>query len=121
MAGKTSVAKKSTNKRPTKRAPPPEEPQANSAKSTQESQRDAGKGRTLRIDDPPSLAERVQAQRDQLFKAMSIVECCKFATATLLAVDDSEYMIPAFEAICDLIDSSTEELERIASECASRS
>ena len=31
---------------------------------------------------------------------MSIVECCKFATATLLAVDDSEYMIPAFEAIC---------------------
>lgn len=121
MAAKTSVAKKSTNKRSTKRAPPPEGPQVSSSKSTQESQPGADERRALRIDDSPSLAERVQAQREQLFKAMSIVECCKFATATLLAVDDSEYMIPAFEAICDLIDSSTEELERIASECASRS
>lgn len=121
MAAKTSVAKKSTNTRSAKPAPPPEEPQASSSKSTQESQLGADERRTLRIEDPPSLAERVRAQREQLFKAMSIVECCKFATATLLAVDDSEYMIPAFEAICDLIDSSTEELERIASECASRS
>jgi len=75
--------------------------------------------RTQPLDSPASLAARVQAQRDQLFKAMSIVECCKFATATLLAVDDSEYMIPAFEAICELIDTSAEELEKIASECAS--
>jgi hypothetical protein len=69
------------------------------------------------LDSAPSLAERVQAQREQLFKAMSIVECCKYASATLLNVDDSEYMIPAFETICDLLDTSAGELERIASEC----
>lgn len=65
-------------------------------------------------DTRPSLAERVEAQRNQLFKAMSIVECCKFATATLLEVNDSEYMVPAFEAICDLLNASVEELEEIA-------
>lgn len=61
-----------------------------------------------------SLAERVQALREQLFKVISIVECCKFATATLFEVDDSEYMVPAFEVICDLLDTSAEELEKIA-------
>ena len=120
MATKTSVAKKSSplNKRMTRRAPPSGEPQVNSSELTRESRFSAEGARSLPLDSPPSLAARVQAQRDQLFKAMSIVECCKFATATLLAVDDSEYMIPAFDAICDLIDASTEELEKIASECA---
>jgi len=36
------------------------------------------------LDDAPSLIERVEAQREQLFKAMSILECCKNASATLL-------------------------------------
>jgi len=73
--------------------------------------------RALSLDVVPSLAERVVAQREQLFQALSIVECCKFATATLLAVDDSEYMVPAFEVICDLLNASAEELEGIAVEC----
>lgn len=71
-------------------------------------------------DSPPSLAERLQAQREQIFKAISIVECCKNATATLLEVNDSEFMIPAFEAVCDLLDTSAGELGRIIDECASR-
>ncbi|HKQ82288.1 MAG TPA: hypothetical protein VJS42_08850 [Steroidobacteraceae bacterium] len=65
----------------------------------------------------PSLAERLQVERKQLFKAISIIECCKNATATLLEVNDSEYMIPAFEAVCDLLDLSAVELERIVADC----
>jgi hypothetical protein len=66
------------------------------------------------VDRAPSLVERVEAQRVQLMKALSIVECCKYASATLLDVDDSEYMVPAFETVHDLLNSSAEELERIA-------
>lgn len=64
----------------------------------------------------PSLAERVQAEREQLFKVIGIVELCRFATATSLEVTDSEYMIPAFEAICDQLNTSAERLEWIASD-----
>lgn len=31
------------------------------------------------LDNAPSLIERVEAQREHLFKAMSILECCKNA------------------------------------------
>jgi hypothetical protein len=67
-----------------------------------------------------AIAERLQAERKQIFKAISIVECRKNATATLLEVNDSEYMIPAFEAVCDLLDNSATELGRIVDECAGR-
>ena len=67
-----------------------------------------------------TIAERLQAERKQIFKAISIVECCKNATATLLEVNDSEYMIPAFEAVCDLLDTSAMELGRIVDECTGR-
>lgn len=73
--------------------------------------------RPAALDSAPSLAERVQAQREQLFKAISIVGCCKYASATLYEVDDSEYMVPAFDTICDLLNTSAGELELIASEC----
>lgn len=116
MAVKTSVAKKSArpNKRTSKRALPSKELQGLSSKLRRGSQL-AGE-----LDSPPSLAERVHAERERIFKALSLVLCCKYATVTKWQVDDSEYMIPAFEAICDLIDTSAEELEKIASECASR-
>jgi hypothetical protein len=81
---------------------------------TRGSQLGAEDARALPLDTPPSLAERIQALREQLFKVISIVECCKFATTTLLEVDDSEYMVPAFEVICDLLNTSAEELEEIA-------
>lgn len=71
------------------------------------------------IDDTPSLAERIEAQREQLFKAMSIVECCKNASATKLPVDDLEYMVPAFDTLYDLLNTAAGELERITSACKS--
>jgi hypothetical protein len=73
--------------------------------------------RVTPLDAAPSLAERVQIERQQIFKALSIVECCRFATATLLEVGDTEYMLPAFEAVCDLLNDAAEEFQRIASEC----
>jgi hypothetical protein len=63
----------------------------------------------------PSLVERVEAQRVRIMKALSIIECCKYASATLLHVEDSEYMVPAFETVNDLLNTSAEELEHIAS------
>lgn len=68
------------------------------------------------LDDPIPLVERLQTEREQIFKAISIVECCRNAAATLLAVNDPEYMIPAFEAVCDLLDTSAMELGRIVDE-----
>jgi hypothetical protein len=64
-----------------------------------------------------SLAERVQIERERMFKALSLVLCCKYATVTKWQVDDQEYMIPAFQAICDLLDDAAEELELIAKDC----
>jgi hypothetical protein len=63
------------------------------------------------------LDQRVEAERQQLFKAISILECCRLATASLYEIGDSEYMVPAFEAICDLLTNTVSELEYIASEC----
>lgn len=115
MATKVSAAK--TSKRSardsTKQRPASEEPAA----ATEPEPTHEPEPRPLALDGAPSLAERVQAQREQLYKAMSIVECCKYASATLYAVDDSEYMVPAFDAVCDLLDTMAGELERIASEC----
>lgn len=121
MAAKTSVAKKSVrpNKRTRKRVPLSKESQPLSSKLRRASQPAGEDARALPLDSPPSLAERVQAERERIFKALSLVLCCKYATVTKWQVDDSEYMIPAFEAICELIDTSAEELEKIASECAS--
>lgn len=111
-------ASRQTGKSATKQARAPKQSRASSA-DTPESKRPELK--PLALDSPPSLAKRLQAERAQIFKAMSIVECCKNATATLLKVNDSEYMIPAFEAICDLLDTSADELGRIVDECAGRS
>ncbi|MGC3980139.1 MAG: hypothetical protein QM808_02650 [Steroidobacteraceae bacterium] len=62
----------------------------------------------------PSLAERVQAERQQLFKVIGIVELCRLATATSLEITDPEYMVPAFETICDQLNTAAERLEWLA-------
>lgn len=69
------------------------------------------------IDAPTSLAERVEAERDRIFKAVSIVLCCWYAMVTKWNVDNHEYMIPAFETVCDLLNDAADELEGIASAC----
>lgn len=115
MATKASVAKAS-RRHSVKQKHASQEPEA--AASPQPKQQPGElELRSSALDSEPSLAERVQAEREQLFKAISIVECCKFASATLLYVDDSEYMVPAFDTSCDLLKTSARALERIASEC----
>ena len=119
MAAKKSIARESDRptKGATKRTRKSRESQAATPKSEQRPEPHRAELRASPHDAAPSLAERVEAERGRLFKALSIVECCRFATATLFEVDDSEYMVPAFEAICDLLSTSAEELERIVSEC----
>jgi hypothetical protein len=68
------------------------------------------------LDRAPSLIERIETQREQLFKALSIVQCCKNASATLYDVDDCEYMVPAFDVLYDLLDTSAGELAQIMRE-----
>jgi hypothetical protein len=104
-------------KRATKRARPSRASLAAAPESKRSAETTKGKPRVTPLDATPSLAERVQVEREQIFKALSIVECCRFATATLLQVGDTECMIPAFEAVCDLLNGAAEELEGIASAC----
>lgn len=119
MVAKKSIAKESdrSTKGATKRTRQSRKSQAATPKSEQRPEPHRAESRVSPLDAAPSLGERVEAEREQLFKALSIVECCRFATATLFEVDDSEYMVPAFEAICDLLSTSAEVLEGIASEC----
>ncbi|MGC3980075.1 MAG: hypothetical protein QM808_02315 [Steroidobacteraceae bacterium] len=67
------------------------------------------------------LSDRIQNEREQLFKAISIVECCKYASATLLEVDSLEYMDGVFEVLHDLLNSAAGELGCIAEACGAAS
>ena len=79
-----------------------------------EAKRSKNGSRTPAVDSVASLADRIQAEREQLFKALAIVECCKYASATLLELGDFEFMVPVFEAVCDLLNTSAGELGSIA-------
>lgn len=119
MVPKKTTPKKSgsATKGTTKRAHAPRESRAAIPKSGRGIEKRQKKPEATALDAAPSLAERVHVEREQIFKAVSIVECCRCATATLLEVSDTEYMIPAFEAICALLNDSAEELEQIAFAC----
>lgn len=118
MAAKKSIARESdrSTRGAPKRTRQSRESQAATPQSEPRPEPHRAGSRVSPLDAAPSLGERVEAERERLFKALSIVECCRFATATLLEVSDSEYMVPAFEAIFDLLSTSAVELERIASE-----
>lgn len=85
-----------------------------SQRVAREPKRDAERSQTSAVDPVSSLAERIQAERNQLFKALAIVECCKYASATSLELSDLEFMVPVFEAVCDLLNTSAGELGCIA-------
>jgi hypothetical protein len=69
-----------------------------------------GKAATERGDGPERLGE----PRNRLFKAMSIVACCRLSCASLLdSGGDLEVMIDALQAAYDLIDATAGELEMI--------
>jgi hypothetical protein len=56
-------------------------------------------------------------ERDRIFKAMSIIACCRLACASLLDQGGNlEVMTDALQAAYDLIDMTAGELEVIGSE-----
>jgi len=61
-----------------------------------------------------SLAERINEERNRLFKAMSIIACCRLACASLLDQGgNQEVMTDALQAAYNLIDATAGELEVI--------
>jgi hypothetical protein len=60
---------------------------------------------------PGDSSEPICRPRDQLFKAMSIIACCRLACASLLSNgDDAEVMADALQAAHDLISATAAEL-----------
>lgn len=68
-----------------------------------------------------SLADRIQAEREQLFKAMSLVECCKYASASLLDVEATDSLVGVYELLYDVLDSAAGGLGCIIEECRLKS
>ena len=59
-------------------------------------------------------SEHVSGQRARLFKAMSIIACCRLACASLLnGGDDNEVMVDALQAAHDLLDATAAELASV--------
>jgi hypothetical protein len=119
MAAKSSISRESgrTSKGAARRRRQTRELKSGQVRAEQRLESQQTKSGVSPFDAAPSLDERVEAERQRLFKAISILECCRLSTASLYEVENSEYMVPAFEAICDLLTYSVNELEDIASEC----
>lgn len=65
---------------------------------------------------PQSIAERIETQRKQIFKAMSIIEACRMGSDSMLAplcgADEADFS-DALAAAHDLLDDVATELETI--------
>jgi len=59
---------------------------------------------------PLPLAERLQTQRERLFKAISIVACCRLACSSRCTDAHPEDMAGALEAAYDVVDEVAGEL-----------
>lgn len=49
-------------------------------------------------------------EREQFFKAISIVECCEYASSTMAEVATVEYMDGVFDVLLEILNSSAGEL-----------
>lgn len=68
-----------------------------------------------------ALAQHVNVERDRLFKAMSIIACCRLACASLLNQGGNlELMADALQAAYDLIDATADGLEVIGGGAVTR-
>lgn len=72
-----------------------------------------GKRRRKRAQRPAiRLAQQVNVERGRLFKAMSIIACCRLACASLLDQGGNlELMADALQAAYDLVDATAGGLE----------
>ncbi len=80
------------------------------------STRNRRRDESLSKDPPLPLHERIQRQREQLFKASSMLDCCRYASASKLKYDDLEFMSQALHGIADLVDEAAGELGVIVDE-----
>lgn len=82
----------------------------------------AGKGPPKRAQRPAiALAQHVSVERDRLFKAMSIIACCRLACASLLDQGGNmELLADALQAAYDLVDATADGLEGIGAGAATR-
>lgn len=62
----------------------------------------------------PSLAEQLNDQSDQIGKAASIIFVCRQSCASLYRTDEEEFMVPALEAVMDMLGGVMSRLEGIA-------
>lgn len=67
-------------------------------------------------DPPPSVAELIQAEREQIFQAMSVVDICSAACHSPEMDDDPERMKYALKAAYDILNRAAGELGMIADE-----
>ena len=81
-----------------------------------------GKRRPKRAQRPAiALAQHVNVERDRLFKAMSIIACCRLACASLLDHGSNmELMADALQAAHDLVGATADGLEVIGAEGVTR-
>jgi len=81
-----------------------------------------GKRRSQRAQRPTiALAQHVNVERDRLFKAMSIIACCRLACASLLdQTGNPELMVDALQAAYDLVDATADGLEGIGGGAVTR-
>jgi hypothetical protein len=66
----------------------------------------------------PSLADRIETERDRIGRAVSIIHVCCHATASLYNNDDPESMRDALIAANDILGKSDEAFEVIARDAA---
>lgn len=60
------------------------------------------------------LRARLEKQSERLFRACSIVEACFRASASLYPPKDPEFMVPALEAVQEMIGDVAGEIDEIA-------
>jgi len=80
------------------------------------------KRRPKRVERPAiALARHVNVERERLFKAMSIIACCRLACASLLDQGGNlELMEDALQAAHDLLGATADGLEVIGTAAATR-
>lgn len=62
------------------------------------------------------VGERMQMQRERLFKAMAIIDCCRYGSDSMIGDGDEDRpdIVTALGAAYDLIDEVAEALEPLA-------
>lgn len=65
------------------------------------------------------LAERIQAQRKEMFKAMAIIDCCRFGSDSMLGGEDEDRpdIATALSGVYDMLNTAASELGVIAESC----